>query len=78
MMRYLYCLLLMYSLTAEAQQANCKISFSTMVSGKNVKLQSSQAYLFLNTRSGDITLKVELSSLDSELDTLDSYLGRLE
>jgi hypothetical protein len=62
-------------LAANAQQSNCNITFTTVVNGKNINIRSKEAYLFLNSRSGDITLKVDLNSFDSELDTIDYYLS---
>lgn len=53
---------------------NCKVSITTEIKGKLYKLESNEASLTLNSKSGDLMLRMELKSIDSELDTLDNYL----
>jgi polyisoprenoid-binding protein YceI len=52
---------------------NCKVTFSTMIKGKLYKLESKEATLSLNPKSGELTLKLRLNSIDTELDTVDAY-----
>jgi len=66
-------LLLLNSRGTAQVNGNCKVIFSTLFKGKLYKIESKEASLTLNSKSGDLVLRLNLSSLDAELDTLDRY-----
>jgi polyisoprenoid-binding protein YceI len=59
---------------ARAQFTNCRVTFSTVVNGQLHTIESDQAVLIYSSKSSDLVMRVNLSSIDTEIDTLDRYL----
>lgn len=53
---------------------NCKVKITAAYRGKQYKMESDQASLTFNSKSGDLYLRMKLSSIDSEHDSLEDYL----
>jgi hypothetical protein len=53
-----------------AQYNSCVVMVTAIIDNKPVVLKSSDALLLLNSKSGDLTLKINSNSLIAELDTM--------
>jgi polyisoprenoid-binding protein YceI len=60
---------------SSAQFTNCRVVFTTVINGKFYSIESSQAFLVYSSKSGDISLRVKLSSINAEPDTLNRYFS---
>jgi hypothetical protein len=75
----LFLLLLLFTSTiVSAQYLSCAVTVSTIINNKPVILKSEEGVLTLNSKSGDIELKVKNSSLMNETDTFNALFHLLE
>jgi hypothetical protein len=53
---------------------NCKVKITAAYRGKQYKMESDKATLTLNSKSGDLYLRMKLNSIDAELNTVDDFM----